>query len=301
MTPIVHLTTGYPASGKTTLAKLLVEESEGRTKRVNLDDIRAMTANGVYSKENEQLALAVQDKTVLAAVQQGFDVVVDNTHLHPKVPNRLRTILACEHVSYQVHDFLDVSVEECIRRDRLRARRGERAVGAAVIEKMASQRRSWRLTADYMREWHGPRPYTPAAGTPRAVICDLDGTLALPHGRSPYDTARCGEDRLNRALSNLLWSMQIVQDIHPIMLTGRDSQYRPQTVEWLRKNNVPYHRLFMRAAGDRRRDDIVKAELFDRHLRDTYDVLMAFDDRDRVVKLWRAMGIMTAQMDYGDF
>ncbi|MFC9491332.1 AAA family ATPase, partial [Streptomyces hydrogenans] len=40
--PVVHVMTGLPASGKTTAARALQERSEGRMRRVNLDDLRTM-------------------------------------------------------------------------------------------------------------------------------------------------------------------------------------------------------------------------------------------------------------------
>jgi hypothetical protein len=54
--------------------------------------------------------------------------------------------------------------------------------------------------------------------------------------------------------------------------------------------------LWMRAEGDRRPDDIVKAELFDAHVRDRYDVRFV-----RVVALWRRMNLKCWQVAYGEF
>ncbi|MFE9834077.1 AAA family ATPase [Streptomyces sp. NPDC005551] len=300
MTTTVHFTTGLPGSGKTTCARQLVAEAGGKLKRFNLDDIRAMTANGVYSKENETLALKVLDKGVLAAVQQGFNVILDNTHLHKRVPERILTTLATEDVDYRVHSFLDVPVEECIRRDAERGQRGERYVGPDVIERMARKQR-WTLREDWLNaQALNASYYIPDTFQPRAVIVDLDGTLAIHKGRSPYDTARCGEDLLNTPLNNVLRGL--AQTGHQIILmSGRSDEFRPHTEDWLWDHQVLYHALFMREEGDRRRDDRVKLELFDRHVRNPYNVTMAFDDRDRVVNLWRSIGIMTAQMGPGDF
>jgi len=43
----------------------------------------------------------------------------------------------------------------------------------------------------------------------------------------------------------------------------------------------------MRAAGDMRKDLIVKRELFDRHIRDRYRIAFVLDDRDQVVQITR--------------
>ena len=57
----------------------------------------------------------------------------------------------------------------------------------------------------------------------------------------------------------------------------------------------------MRPAGDRRRDSIVKAELFDRKVRDEYRVLVVLDDRKQVVDMWRSLGLTCLQVAEGDF
>ena len=39
---------------------------------------------------------------------------------------------------------------------------------------------------------------------PKAIICDLDGTLALMNGRNPFDASRCDNDLLHHPVANLL-------------------------------------------------------------------------------------------------
>ncbi|MGW8366755.1 AAA family ATPase, partial [Streptomyces wedmorensis] len=85
--PVVHVMTGLPASGKTTAARALQAAAEGRVRRVNLDDLRSMldlpAADRGRSHGHEQTVLGIQDAAVRAAVDDGFDVVVDNTHQTP--------------------------------------------------------------------------------------------------------------------------------------------------------------------------------------------------------------------------
>jgi len=57
----------------------------------------------------------------------------------------------------------------------------------------------------------------------------------------------------------------------------------------------------MRQAGDKRRDSIVKLELFDRHVRDYYDIAFVLDDRQQVVDAWRVIGLTVFQVAPGDF
>ncbi|MBE4733699.1 AAA family ATPase [Streptomyces sp. ND05-3B] len=304
---MVHVMTGLPASGKTTAARRLQAESGGRMRRVNLDDLRQMLdiplPEGAERRSyaHEQTVLAIQDAAVRAAVDGGFDVVVDNTHMTPHIPKRLKAAVAGL-ATFVVHDFTDVPVEECLRRDATR----ERPVGEEIIRILAdkhekSRRGGWRLTAEWLNDEPAVEPYTADPALPSAVMCDIDGTLALRGDRGAYDFTRCEEDLLNVSVRGALHSFRSADGDVVVLLSGRGEEHRGQTEAWLRAHEVPYDELWMRAAGDHRRDDVVKAELFDRHVRHRFAVRVSLDDRDRVVAVWRRMGLPTWQVNYGNF
>lgn len=305
--PTIHITTGLPASGKTTAARQLLADSQGQMRRVNLDDIRHMLDhNGqskVWSRAHEQTALDVQDAAVRSALAGGFDVVVDNTHLTPSIPKRIKNAAAGQ-AAFVVHDFTHIPIEECIRRDALR---GDATVGEDVIRRLADNhtkatKNGWRLTAEWLSDHPVVEPYVPDTALPSAVLVDIDGTLALNTGtRGPYDFSRCGEDTLNAAVKRGIESFKRAHADRIILLSGRGEEYREQTEAWLDKHLIRYDELHMRPAGDARRDDIVKAELFNQHIRHRFHVRVSLDDRDRVVALWRRMGLPTWQVNYGDF
>ncbi|WP_308404324.1 AAA family ATPase [Streptomyces sp. ATCC 21386] len=305
--PVVHVMTGLPASGKTTAARELQAESGGRMRRVNLDDLRQMLdipqPEGAERRSyaHEQTVLAIQDAAVRAAVDGGFDVVVDNTHMTPHIPKRLKAAVAGL-ATFVVHDFTDVPVEECLRRDAAR----ERPVGEEIIRILAdkhekSRRGGWRLTAEWLNDEPAVEPYTADPALPSAVMCDIDGTLAIRGDRGAYDFTRCEEDLLNVSVRGALRSFRHADGDVIVLLSGRGEEHRDRTEAWLRAHEVPYDELWMRTAGDQRRDDVVKAELFDRHVRHRFAVRVSLDDRDRVVAVWRRMGLPTWQVNYGNF
>lgn len=302
--PTIHLTCGLPASGKTTFARKLVADSGGRVRRVNLDDLRMMLDNNDGSmrlgREYEETVQAALEAAVLVAVDGGFDVVVDNTHLVARIPNRLKRVVAGRAV-FEVHDFTSVDVEECIRRDKAR----ERQVGEDVIRAMAgrlasSRRDPWWLHPERLNDVPVPEAYVPDPFLPSAVLCDIDGTLALHNGRGPYEIGKCETDLLNPEVARVLALCDRAED-YVILLSGRQSEFREHTLRWLKANGVVFDELHMRAEGDRRGDDVVKAELFDVHVRGRYNVRFVLDDRDRVVALWRRMGLPCWQVNYGNF
>lgn len=137
---------------------------------------------------------------------------------------------------------------------------------------------------------------------PRAVIVDIDGTLALRTGdRSPFDWCRVGEDDPNPAVIELVRIIANSMDYEIILMSGRDGSCRRQTVMWLDAQGVPFHQLHMRPEKGNRKDSIVKEELYRRHVEGRYDVAFVIDDRNQVVAMWRSLGLSCFQVAEGDF
>jgi hypothetical protein len=76
---------------------------------------------------------------------------------------------------------------------------------------------------------------------------------------------------------------------------------RDLTVWWMGVHEIPYHALYMRSDNDYRADFIVKEELLAQLRADGYNPVMAFDDRQQVVDMWRENGLICAQVAKGDF
>lgn len=143
------------------------------------------------------------------------------------------------------------------------------------------------------------------------VIFDIDGTLAdITHRRHfvatkpknwPAFQAGAHLDKCVEPLAVVARNLKN-KGLHRIILcSGRGEQERPVTEAWLDKHQIPYDRLYMRTEKDYRADDIIKEELLDRMIADGYRPELVFDDRDRVVKMWRRRKIVCAQVAEGDF
>jgi hypothetical protein len=132
-------------------------------------------------------------------------------------------------------------------------------------------------------------------------MVDLDGTMCLLNGRSPYDETCVRQDRPNPAVLRTVWAMHHAGYL-VVFMSGRSEGCRADTEDWLREHyQFIYEGLFMRASGDTRRDAVVKSELFDLHVRDRFNVVAVFDDRDQVVAMWRSMGLTVFQVAPGAF
>lgn len=139
------------------------------------------------------------------------------------------------------------------------------------------------------------------------IICDLDGTLAIDQDRGWFEYNKVIDDpvdpRLLRIIKNYL-----KQGIRVFFLTGREDREncRDLTSQWLKKHLGEFEYMFdynliMREKGDRRGDQITKKELYENYIKDSYNVLCVFDDRQKVVDMWREQGLLCCQVAKGDY
>jgi predicted kinase len=308
--PTLTITRGLPASGKTTRARAWVAVDPVRRARVNRDDIRAQLHDSAHIKQSDDTAgteraiQAVRDATITALLKRGIDVVSDDTNLPTRTARDLRRLAVLAGADFEVWDLTDVDYEECVRRND--ARDGRAKVPAAAMLDMyqrfvRGKTHPLPLPVEAVEAGDGGSPYIPPVGAPSAVMVDIDGTVALMCGRSPYDETRVHEDAANPAVIEAVRAMHAAGHA-VIFCSGRTAACREATKKWLAEHvAVPYEALHMRAEGDMRKDSIVKVEIFDREIRDRYNVVAVFDDRRQVVDAWRAIGLSVFQVAPGDF
>lgn len=154
-------------------------------------------------------------------------------------------------------------------------------------------------------------------------IFDLDGTLALiDHRRHLVADKKnqrwddfyraCVDDKPNTPiidLANYLWHSGA--DIK--FFSGRSDLVKNETKEWLIEH-IPFmryyetsgrlysHLLKMRNHGDSTPDDVLKRQWYDALKQKDKDRLACvFDDRQKVVDMWRSIGVTCLQVAEGDF
>ncbi|SDY67217.1 Predicted kinase [Micromonospora pattaloongensis] len=293
------LTRGLPASGKTTFARKL----QPSVVRVNRDDLRRMLhGTRLFTQWAEGQVTAAQRAQVEALLRAKADVCVDDTNLRSRTVREWAELAARFGATVEVHDFTDIPLEECIRRDAERSE--EDRVGEDAIRRMHQRYLAGKKLPLLVPtvETGGPATvYAPPAEAPEVVLVDIDGTVALMRNRSPYDMTRVGEDAPNHAVIAAVRAMHGA-GYGVVFCSGRDDTARAATQRWLAEHvGVPYLELHMRAAGDSRKDSIVKKEIFEREVRDRYHVIGVFDDRMQVVRMWRELGLTVFQVAEGDF
>lgn len=300
------LTRGVPASGKSTWAKAWVEEFPNIRTRVNRDNLRWTLGikTGVGTYEQEQEVTHWQDEMIRRALKQGRDVVVDNTNLRAKNVKDLLKIAREFDAEVEYKDFPIVRTV-ALQRDYDRFKKGERSVGPHVIdgffEKFVKADGTLPPTPVLDEEVAlAFKPYVP--GRVQAMSFDLDGTLAHMDGnRGPYDATKYHLDVVDKHVRQLLWDAR--RNFYQIIiLTGRNEDYREACEAWLKANDIRFDLMLMRPSDQPQVNDaIIKSDLVDKYISGVYDVVMHYDDRNRVVDALRAKGMKVSQVAPGDF
>lgn len=141
------------------------------------------------------------------------------------------------------------------------------------------------------------------------IAFDLDGTLCnIEHRlhfihKKPSDWPAffraCVDDKPVHQLirvTEAMWNAGHTIEIW----SGRSDMVKYDTEQCLLQWGVKYHTLRMRKDGDYRMDNIVKGEWFD-GLPEQERPVLAFDDRQQVVDMWRSRGVLCAQVAPGNF
>lgn len=274
------ITVGLPGSGKSTWAGEQ-HASDPSIVIVNRDSIR-LELGAQFNWKHEKRVARIRDERIETALNAGYDVIDDDTNLTTHTQAHLRALAERCGADFIINDTFihTVTFEECMERDRFR---GMASVGKDVIERL------------YYSYWNDQiRPEN--KGVIRAVVCDVDGTLAHAPGRWNYDRD-VTQDTPDNAITSLLNSVALDNKHMVLLVSGRHEAQREPTLEWLRTHNIPCDRLFMRADGDNRNDAVIKKELYLREIQGKYYVEYVIDDRPRVIRMWRGeLGLTVLQV-----
>jgi hypothetical protein len=146
----------------------------------------------------------------------------------------------------------------------------------------------------------------------KTVIFDLDGTLALiderlhlatrPNGKLNWDLFFAPENiKLDKPNIPVIAMYNLLQNegYNMVILSGRDAISKTATVSWLRNHGIYFDELRMRPQGTFTPDDVLKKGWLDEL--GAENIFCVFDDRDKVVKMWRDNGLTCFQVNYGNF
>jgi len=281
---------GLPGSGKTTWAKKYVQQqvATGNTKVINIDRDSIRTTNGfdLSPGSYETTVTFIRDSIIKESLRKDYTIIESSTNLRIAYVKDLVKLANDRGAEVEFKPF-DVDLQECIDRDFRRALAGGHSVGAEVIKGMHDKflKNGWPTLKTPVST--NIDVYAPNLNKPRAIIVDIDGTVAHNVDRSPYDYTKVDTDVPKRQVIRSVMEAHLDSEYNIVFMSGRPESCRVATEAWLNKYlNIPFE-LFMRTTDDSRPDYIVKAELFDKHIRHNYNVAYCLDDRKQVIDMYR--------------
>lgn len=304
----LHIYRGIQGSGKTTLAKTLALLDNGRV--VGRDHIRRLMGyNGLGTRKQEEEVTSIQTRLIHEGLRSGQNVHVDDMNLKAIYVKRLMGIAEYFKARVVWHDLARVPLETCLERNAQRS--PDQVVNKQVVinnyNRFVKPLNGGTFPTPKVPEFDTKylpfEKYVPPQGVSRdVVLIDIDGTVALHDGiRGHHDYSKVWMDAPNYPVIKAVRAM-IADGYKPVFVSGRPDSCRQDTRLWINRHvtTAPYD-LFMRRTGDGRPDFLIKYEIFDKEIRNTYNVVAAFDDRDQVVRMYREIGITVLQVAEGNF
>ena len=289
------MTIGISNSGKTSWTNEYIAENPN-TVNLNRDDLRASRhtkTNNIrdykFKKHKEIDVTLKQFNLANIAAAKGQDIIVSDTNLNPKTREKW-ALWANQHGYTVINKLFTTEPHVCVARSLKR----EYTVPPHIIN---MQYKTLRKHLGLQTE------NVITEGLQECMLIDLDGSVACMEGvRQPYEWDKVGLDNPRKIVIRVVEAMN-KDGLYPVFLSGRDGCCYDDTYKWL-LDHIKVEdgfKLFMRTAGDSRNDAVVKEELFDKHIKGKYNVKIVFDDRERVVQRWRALGLECFQVQDGSF
>jgi len=262
-----------------------------------------MLANSpILDFKGESMVTELVRDAVKTAINNKYNVLIDETNVNSKfLESSIDYYNTLADVEFQI---FDISIEKAIERDNKR----ERAVGKEVIEKMY---KNYKNLLDSGIDIYSTRKKKARIETnlefnsfeirPNAVVFDVDGTVSHANGRRGYfDWNKVDRDLVDekvretfKAYKNAGYKM--------IIVTGRDGECEELTKKWLIDNGFEFDDFYCRPIQDFRKDTVVKTEIYNEYLKPKYNVLAVYEDRAKVVDMWRGLGIKCYQVIDGSY
>ena len=301
----IILALGISGSGKTTWAKQWVKEDPTHRVRLNYDDIRCMLGE-YWVPEREELVKYIFDKALIEAMELGYDIVIDNmSNLNSKHQAEYAKLVESHNDVYTQsqydieHKWFTTPVEVCIERDKNR----EISVGEKVIRQQWRKYRNEIIQHSIKEMLDKQVENNPKL--PHCIIVDMDATLCFNTSGRPFYGPGTAEkiinDVPNISIVDLVRAYCEQYGCDLIVITGRDDSCREPTLEWLGKYGLYPNLLLMRPEGSHLRGDEQKKLIYETKIKDKYNVDFVIDDSDKVVKMYRDLGLTVLQPNEGKF
>lgn len=296
---------GIQGSGKTYFAKAWCAEDPENRVRINNDDIRNMLGK-YWVVEREPLVSEMKQYLTQAAMDRGYDIVIDNMNLNPREVKSWERAVELNNENpdgykYEIEfkDFF-IPLEECIRRDAMRPN----PIGEKVIRETWKRYKHFIQTSEV--EKYVNNLIKEDESKPYCLVVDMDSTLCFNTTKRPWYGEGAAEGMINdvpnmgvlRLVQQWTKSGPAAYTNNLIIATGRDTSQEEVTKQWLAKYNIYPQEFYFRREGDYRKGVEVKKEQIEKIL-EKYNVVAIIDDCEPIVNMYREMGLTVLQPNKG--
>lgn len=297
---IIKLCVGIPASGKSTYCKNFVKNNSGWI-RVSRDDFRLMLkTSGFCEPKIESLITDLVDNVIIEALRRNENVIVDATNCKVSTINEfIKKFNVLADIEFQI---FDIPLAVAIKRDSER----DASVGETVIKRMFE---------NYINLYDSNFDFSTIKkisnivnckieknDKPLAYILDMDGTICHINGkRNMFDYNKVIDDDLDERVFETIKTITDSGKYKLIVVSGREDICIDDSKDWLKFHGIKYDQIFMRPKNDYRKDNVVKLEIYNNYIKDNYNVIGCFDDRQQVVSMWRDQGLLVYHVADGRF
>jgi predicted kinase len=289
---------GLPASGKSTAARKAQENAPGRVAVVNNDSISYTLTGEEYAGHIKNMPAILSNirKVMLIEALQTPEItliIVDNTNLNYQTVEEYIALAAAFGAEFCIEDsFLEVPIEECIRRDSLRVA----PVGENVIRRMHSN-----LSKRMQRRKFTPVVSQNTRQKEKAMIIDLDPVLRWLRDARAQDWANIYRRKLPSPAIELAKSLHNA-GVTIIGVTSLSEKYAPEANVWVNVHVIPGMTLYMHEISDSYRSMMSKHAAYYNYIRPKYDVIGVIGEKEEVVHVWKNIsGLPTFNISFGDF
>lgn len=255
-------------------------------------------------RKNEEIVTKFADNQIWYALQNGFDVIADNTHLRQSYINSYKQFGV-----ELMPQWFPYDEKICVERDSQRSKK----VGEDVIKKQIKQFDALYRNTIFWFDFHQYnalltniyetcRKQVHDLHKPDCYIFDIDNTLAHKNDRGAFDYHRVHEDSVDESVKKILLDLQKAGE-KIVICSGREGteECKKNTELWLRENDIVYSSLFFRPEKrTMEKDWMIKAYMW-REIQKIHNIIGLFDDRVQVVNIGRRLGYKMIEVDRGDF
>ena len=310
---MITILIGVSGSGKSTYTRGILK-SHPNSVRLNRDDLRRtlfgveQTDRSYYQRPDfrscEKLVSEIVEQSIYDMLNQGRDIILDNTHLQKKyIDEILRRFNHLTDINLMfVHGTSKIDLE--LFRNRLLERYSNDPDPKEAVRYLDRQWNDYLKVREVFEANRNFPQTTPQIkfdkSLPAVYGFDIDGTLALKGDRDIFDDSKLHLDTEIQEVGEVLRALNS-RGYGIIFLSGRQDSCKDSTQKWLEDNGLwpDGTEMFMRAAKDQRPDYIIKEELLREQIAPKYNLLAMWDDRLQVTREYYRLGIFTHNVNQG--